>query len=98
MGQLVTTMLLVKLEKKQAFYRKVAGLAERFIKKICASDRYLEISEVRIYCGRLRYPGQFSHSQAFYGMDNGFKNAELLDQGLMLRIIGCIPIFPVNPE
>jgi thiol-disulfide isomerase/thioredoxin len=77
----------VKLEKKQAFYREVATLAEPLLKKIGASDRYLEISDVRNIlreCHEIQV-FQFALSPAFREWMTVLKNAELLDQGLMLK-------------
>ena len=77
----------VKLEKKQAFYREVATLAEPLLKKIGASDRYLEISDVRNILRECHETQvfQFALSPAFREWMTVLKNAELLDQGLMLK-------------
>ena len=66
---------------------EVATLAEPLLKKIGASDRYLEISDVRNILRECHETQvfQFALSPAFREWMTVLKNAELLDQGLMLK-------------
>lgn len=76
----------VKLEKKQAFYHTIKPLVEPLLKDLTASDRYLELPEVREMLKEC-YTTQvfdFPQSLAFLELTQVLERSEVLDKGLRI--------------
>lgn len=77
----------VKLKKKQAFYHTIVGLAEPLLTEITASERYLELPEVRkvlLECANTNV-FTFRHSPQFEELVKVLDISGKLDHGIMKK-------------
>ena len=77
----------VKLEKKQAYYRTLIGVVEPLLAKITASERYLELPEVRKVLQECADTKAFSfkHSPQFEELAKVIDASRKLDHGIMKK-------------